>query len=279
MDIFESLKLRRMCRDYKSDPIPEEIVDRLIYAANRAPLGGNVSTRTLIVVRDRSTLRRMELISPGFSNSPPLAIAICTDETIAKPQDRSIATFDAGAAAENIALAAVSLGLGAAFVKSYPEPAMKRILHLPPHIATEIIVTVGYPADHQVPAPKAPPTPVFRESYGNLKYVNSKADLERDYFLELALYMLTSARTTVDEPSRYGPKRLMDSLQRLLAMPRYLKSVKEDKFLSEILSVLEQRTDMQISSVVYTDEFRRFLDDLINRFVDELEARQRTSRA
>jgi len=71
----------------------------------------------------------------------------------------------------------------------------------------------------------------------------------------------------------------MDTLQRVLAMSRHIKGIGEDKFLASILAELEQRTDMQISSMVYTDQFRSFLDNLIGRFVDELERRGRMQHA
>jgi len=263
-----------MCRDFKSGPVPEDVIERLVYAAERAPLGGNVSTRRLIVVRDKSTIHAMKLVSPGFGNEPPLVIVICTDESVS--QSGSIASFDAGAAAENVALAAISLGLGAGFVKSYPEAAMRRLLRLPDRVATEIVVMLGYPAERQPPPPKAPPSPVYWEWYGNLvdSELRATAAIKSDYMLELALFILTSARTVVDEPSRYGPKRLMDSLQRVLEIPQHVDRVKEDPFLSSILSELKQREDMQISSVVYTDKFRNFLDSLIERFMEELERRK-----
>ena len=274
LEIFELLKKRRMCRDFKSESVPEDVIKRLIYAAERAPLGGNVSTRRLIVVRDKSTIHAMKLVSPGFGNEPPLAIVICTDESLS--QTGSIASFDAGAAAENVALAAISSGLGAGFVKSYPEAAMKRLLRLPDKVVTEIVVMLGYPAEQQQPPPKAPPTSVYWEWYGNLanSELRGTTAIKSDYMLELALFILTSARTVVDEPSRYGPKRLMDSLQRVLEIPRHVDGVKEDPFLSSILSELKNREDMQISSVVYTEKFRNFLDSLIEKFVQELERRK-----
>lgn len=268
-----------MCRDFKDDPVPEELVDRLIYAAKRAPSGGNINTRNLIVVQDRSVIHQMKLVSPGLYGTPSLAIVVCTDESAA--QNRAIATFDAGAAAENIALAATSLGLGASYVKSYPEAAMKKILGLPEHLATEIIVTVGYPADRQPPPAKAPPTPVYANRYGNQTPSTNAgtARVEHDPLFELALYALTCARTVIDEPSRYGSRRLMETLERVLEIPGKLRDTRKDRFQSAILSELKQRTDLQSSSVVHTREYKAFLDHLIEKFVEELERKYATSQA
>jgi len=62
--------------------------------------------------------------------------------------------IDAGAAAENIALAAYSLGLGACFVKSYSEAGIARLLELPADARTELMVSVGYPGIDKQPALK-----------------------------------------------------------------------------------------------------------------------------
>ncbi len=57
--------------------------------------------------------------------------------------------FDAGAAAENVVLAAYSMGLGACFVKSYSEAGVRRLLDLPPDTRTELMVSVGYPDQNE----------------------------------------------------------------------------------------------------------------------------------
>jgi len=62
-----------------------------------------------------------------------------------------VSLYDAGAAAENIVLAAYALGLGACFIKSYSDTALRRILKLPEACRTELIVSVGYPAEDEPP--------------------------------------------------------------------------------------------------------------------------------
>jgi hypothetical protein len=221
----------------------------------------------------------MKAVSPGFGGDCPLVFVICIDASIA--QQRPIATFDAGTVAENMALAAIDLGLGAGFVKSYPEVAIKKILRLTESVETEIMVCVGYPAETQPKPPKSAPIPIFRDRFGTKRNrkkepmrtqthaVPSPPSSEGDGLFAVALFMLTSARMTIDEPSRYGPKRLMDSLMRVLQLPQDTR----DDFLSSVLTELQKRTDMQFSSMVYTKEYKEFLDSLIEKFVKELERR------
>jgi nitroreductase len=78
-----------------------------------------------------------------------VAIFICTDLDAARRSGRDvldeITHIDAGAAAENVILAAYSLGLAGSFIRSYSESAVSRLLHLPESCRTELLVSIGYP--------------------------------------------------------------------------------------------------------------------------------------
>ena len=156
-DLFSALRKRHSCRSYDpSRSVPDAILKKLVYAAHRAPTGGGKPYRFLIVVQDPIQLKMLSLISPGLFGKPPLVFVICSktkigNELLPKMDLDECTHIDAGAAAENIALVAYSLGLGACFVKSYAEIAVARLLELPPDTRTEIMVSVGYPSQVSQP--------------------------------------------------------------------------------------------------------------------------------
>ena len=162
----EAIRKRRTCRSFSPDPLPKETVGKLLVAARKAPTGGNANTRRFMVVDDAAKLRVIQKISPGFLGLCPVAVAICTDTTV--DQSEFISIFDAGAAAENIALTATEMGLGVGFVKSFPEKPVKNLLGIPPQIRLDILVTLGKKVDAPNPrAPaKSPHQPVFHNAYG-----------------------------------------------------------------------------------------------------------------
>ena len=89
-------------------------------------------------------------------------ILICTDrESIQKRNGGKLALgdmacYDAGMAAENIALGAVEKGLGTCTVRSFNNTLIANILRLPEALQPQLLLTLGYPAD--IPkAPKRPP--------------------------------------------------------------------------------------------------------------------------
>ncbi len=96
-----------------------------------------------------------------------------------------------------------------------------------------------------------------------------------DAMFDLALFVLTSARTTVGEPKRYGPRRLLDSLEKVLNLPLIDRRIPIDPFLETIREQIAQHPEFRTSSVVFTHEFTAFLDGMIFQFVDEMKKRSR----
>ncbi len=161
MDVFEALKKRVAIRHFKPDPVPDEMIRKLVYAARRAPTGGNTPYRRTMVVSDRRTIGLLKQVSPGILSDPAALLVIYTDLRVAEKLGRLgrevTSLIDAGAAAENIALAAVSLGLGTCFTKSYSEAGVKEVLGIPDGYRTDVIMQVGYPQDDRPKALKAKP--------------------------------------------------------------------------------------------------------------------------
>ncbi len=64
-DFFEVIGTQRAMRHLKPDPVPPELVDRLLWAATRAPSGGNAQNWRFIVVTEPETKRRLQEIYRG----------------------------------------------------------------------------------------------------------------------------------------------------------------------------------------------------------------------
>lgn len=157
--IFDIMRKRHACRQFDPRPIPREILDKLVYAAHRAPTAGNAPYRFVVVVSDQTLLRMVRLVSPGFYGDCSAAMFICTNVDVARKSGsdvlEEIAHIDAGAAAENVILAAYSLGLAGSFIRSYSESAVSKLLRLPENCRTELLISIGYPArDEQKPLKK-----------------------------------------------------------------------------------------------------------------------------
>ena len=277
-DLFDVLKRRRACRNFLAKDISDEILNKVVYAGHRAPTGGNIPYRFLVVVKDPVQLRMLKAGAPGFFGNSPTAIVVCTDlrvdEGVTKVDAEQCSLYDAGAAAENIVLAAYALGLGASFIKSYSETAVSQILDLPKGCRTELIVSLGYPV------PDEPP-PIKKRKEGKLTYYNkygiSKENRSRynlpqpstpeQFAFEYALFLLTAAHGVPTEPRTYGALRLLDAVSKLTGLYPLISGLKPDPFIMEAKKKIDIELDTAMTS---EEEFVSFIDGLVNEFTQEL---------
>jgi len=66
MDALEAIRKRRAVRTYTDQPVDDEVVDRLLRLALRAPTGGNAQAWSLLVVREAERRRAVaEIVIAG----------------------------------------------------------------------------------------------------------------------------------------------------------------------------------------------------------------------
>lgn len=106
MDTFLTIASRREVRDYRPEPIPEDIVERILDAGRITGSAKNKQPWRLLLIRDRDKLDALAQVINRASNleGAPLAVAVVLADD-GKP-------FDAGRAAQNMMLAAWNDGVG-----------------------------------------------------------------------------------------------------------------------------------------------------------------------
>jgi nitroreductase len=151
LDVWEAIQGRRSIRSFKPDPIPDDLIMKLILEAGIwAPTGGNAQTWRFVVVTDSNVIHRIKMVAPGILGNPPVVIAICQDldeaERKGSKLGREVITLmDTALAAQNIMLAAYDQGLGTCVIASFHAGAVQQILHLPPPIVPQLLMSLGYP--------------------------------------------------------------------------------------------------------------------------------------
>ncbi len=153
----------RSIRKFRSTAIPEEILTEILEAGTRASTCGNMQLYSLIVTRDEAMRRK--LLPCHFGQQmvieAPCVITICADihrfsmwceQRDAKPAYDNFAwfltaTIDAMLAAQNIALAAESHGLGICYLGTtiYTAGDIVQTLELPKGVIPVTTLVVGYP--------------------------------------------------------------------------------------------------------------------------------------
>ena len=142
MEVFECIRRRRTIREYKSDPIPEDVLEKILQAGRWSPSSSNSQPWHFVVVQDPSTLSELGRIATqgSFISDAPLAIVIVM-ENAPRPQ------LDAGRAIQQMELVAWAEGLGTCFVGVRIEEqqiAVKELLNIPSDLELITIMPYGY---------------------------------------------------------------------------------------------------------------------------------------
>jgi nitroreductase len=154
MDAYRAIISKRDTRTYTDKPIEEEKLRKVLQAGRMAGSSKNTQPVRLIVIRDREWLK--EIATCGQFTQPLLAanvgIALCC------PPAGS--DFDAGRAAQNMMLAAWSLGIASCPTSIHDQACIREKLQLPQDVEDEatgrkgwrvvVILALGYP-DPKVP--------------------------------------------------------------------------------------------------------------------------------
>ena len=61
-DLYDVMSTLRAVRRLKSDPIPEDVLERVLQAAAWAPTGGNVQPFRIVVVKEKQKLKRLQAL-------------------------------------------------------------------------------------------------------------------------------------------------------------------------------------------------------------------------
>jgi nitroreductase len=197
-DVFETIHTTRAMRRLKPDPVPEELIRKILEAAISAPSGGNRQPWRFLVIKDRAIKQQVqhyykraldEVVGPRYRTSEPppgvtrtqydrqldavtyltehfheapVWIVACLDQGQQRPTRSSGASIYP--AVQNILLAARALGLGATLTTRHLqyETEVEAILGLPPGVHSYAIVPIGYPLGRF--------GPVGRGSLANIVY-------------------------------------------------------------------------------------------------------------
>lgn len=167
MELMDALYTRRSIRKYKDDPVPRELIKKLLDAAVMAPSGSNSQPWSFVVLQEKKQLKsysdRAKIMFIDFMSKypdpqdykkilsdPDFNIFYNAGTLIIIYGDKSPNAYgDCSLAAENLMLAAHSLGLGSCWIGfSFPlfnSPEFKRELGISENLTAVAPLIIGYP--------------------------------------------------------------------------------------------------------------------------------------
>ena len=166
MDFEKLAAARYSVRAYKNDPVPDEILNRILDAARNAPTAANKQPFRIIVIR---TAGRQEELGRVYGREwftqAPLVLAICsvTDEAWVRKFDEKCYSFvDAAIVFDHLVLAAADLGLGTCWIAAFDPAAAREVLGLPQGVEPVAFTPLGYAADEPKPKQRKEPAALIK---------------------------------------------------------------------------------------------------------------------
>jgi nitroreductase len=198
-DLFEIMATTRSMRRLKPDPVPNELIRKILEAGTCAPSGGNMQRWRFLVVRDPQVRQTVgayykrtwdEVVSPRYRSGTPApgtsserfarmleAAQYLADHIHEAPvwivpcMEGASPTRTAGSsiypAVQNMLLAARALGLGATLTTLYLnfEKEVEAALGLPADVHSYALLPIGYPMGRFGPVRRVPLADVVYEDH------------------------------------------------------------------------------------------------------------------
>ncbi len=148
------LAARRSVRHFDAKrAVSDQQIRALLMAAIAAPTAGNIQPWRFVVVRSQEARDRLaSALHQHWAAAAPAVIVVCVDPRpcAARYGDRGEQLYsiqDTAAAAENVLLAAVDLGLSSCWIGAFDEHGVRAALGLSGHVTPVAILPVGHSAE------------------------------------------------------------------------------------------------------------------------------------
>jgi nitroreductase len=154
MDFEQVVKTRRSVRSYRSQPVPDDVLERVLSAARMAPSANNIQPWHFVVVKDAKLREEVarNCFDQTFIAEAPVVIVCCGR----KYPDRyswisdNLYLVDVAIATDHLTLAARNEGLGTCWIGALDQKSLRKILNVPSGHDIIMVTPLGYPSSETV---------------------------------------------------------------------------------------------------------------------------------
>ncbi|NNF47736.1 MAG: oxygen-insensitive NADPH nitroreductase [Desulfofustis sp.] len=202
--VIELLKSHRSIRKFTSDPIPQEIVEELIQAGQCAATSSFIQACTVIQITEPAIREKLCEAAAGqlYVKESPVFLLFCADmqrhQLACDMHDTDMlsgfteqfltASLDCALFAQNVIIAAESLGLGGCYIGAIRNKIAEvdQLIVLPDKVYPVFGMCLGYPAQDPETKPRLPLGVVLKqENYdngGDRRLISAYDERVREYY-------------------------------------------------------------------------------------------------
>jgi nitroreductase len=165
MHFSQLLTCRYSVRAYRPDPIPEELLQKVLYAARIAPTAANRQPFQVIVIHTAGRQEDLARIyHRDWFRQAPLALCVCglPEKAWVRRDGWNACETDVSIVMTYVILAAAEVGLGTCWIANFDPAAAREALRLPENVVPLAFTPLGYPADHATPKERKPMKELMR---------------------------------------------------------------------------------------------------------------------
>ncbi len=174
-DFYDLVARRASCRSFLPDPIPEDVLRRILTAGCQSPNGGGFQTYSILCVQDPEKKKALARLSrnQGFIARAPMNLVFCIDfhrtEQVLRTEPAPFARtadckelwmglMDCAICAQTVVLAAEAEGLASCYIGNILNKLdqVTDLLELPDKVCPAIMLTIGYPRRRRKQPPRYP---------------------------------------------------------------------------------------------------------------------------
>ncbi len=148
MTFLNIAKSRYSVRNYSTQKVEQEKIDKIIESAHVAPTAANLQPVRLIVVTETNGLNSISKATNIYN--APMAIIVCSDTSKSwkRPFDgKNTSDIDASIITDHMMLQATELGLGSVWICYFKPDIIRKEFRLPETLEPVNILAVGYSAE------------------------------------------------------------------------------------------------------------------------------------
>jgi nitroreductase len=158
MDVYEAIGSRRSIRSYNGEPVPDDVLARILEAARLAPSARNRQEWRFIAITEAVTRRAMVGACKGqeFVAQAPVLLAFCSTRPHVMSCGVDAGPVDAAIAMSYVTLAATAEGLGTCWLGAFHQDQVRQLLGVPDTAQVIGVMTLGFPAERPARRPRRP---------------------------------------------------------------------------------------------------------------------------
>lgn len=153
MEFEKLIKERYSVRNFKTEHLPDEVINKILEASHLAPTGCNYQPQRILVLNTDEAMSKLRDCTKCHFGAPT-AMLIChnKEESWVRKYDGALSSpVDGAIVTTHMMLAAHNEGVGCCWVMHFDPAAMRESFNIPENIEPLALLVMGYPAEDAKP--------------------------------------------------------------------------------------------------------------------------------